>query len=278
MHPRSNTTHFGKFIAILKRMWSQSSGSDTPITRTASESPILPRIDTGPSIKKLLLPDERSMSDMRLPPIESIDTTIHVPWLLVAAEERRKLSEDVVVESDAVSMASLVSCSTHTGRVDVQDRAGGANVAGYRLSTGESFMNSISSGGLHLWNGNTNGVDIRSGQSPPLPSVVRVPGNMPPKMPAQPLSEKQQNSVDLTLVSTFRRIRRLLVPGEDKLPLTQKAICIAPAQCAEVNAVSFLSVVASSLTSSYVADSGRINWRSKSTDESFPSLRVCPVS
>ncbi|KAI6154235.1 hypothetical protein BKA82DRAFT_4099029 [Pisolithus tinctorius] len=239
MHPRSNTTHFKSLLpSCLNRIWSQSSSSDTPITRTASESPILPRIDTGPSIKKLLLPDERSMSDMRLPPIESIDTTIHVPWLLDAAEERRKLSEDVVVESNAVSMASLVSCSTHTGRVDVQDRAGGAN--------------SISSGGLHLWNENTN-----------EPAAVRVPGNMPPKMPAQPLSEKQQNSDDLTL---------------DKLPLTQKAICIAPAQCAEVNAVSFLSVVASSLTSSYVADSGRINWRSKSTDESFPSLRVCPVS
>ncbi|KAI6012757.1 hypothetical protein F5J12DRAFT_820402 [Pisolithus orientalis] len=113
------------------------------------------------------------MSDMRLPPIESIDPTIHVPWLLDAAEERRKLSEDVVVESNAVSMASLVSCSTHTGRVDVQDRAGGANVAGYRLSTGESAMNSISSGGLHLWNGNTNEVDIRSGQSPPLVGRAR---------------------------------------------------------------------------------------------------------
>lgn len=133
MHPRFNTTHSQKFIDILNRIWSQSSSSDTPITRTASESPILPRIDTGPSIKKLLLPDERSMSDMRLSPIESIDPTIHVPWLLDAAEERRKLSEDVVVESNAVSMASLVSCSTHTGRVDVQDRAGGANVAGYRL-------------------------------------------------------------------------------------------------------------------------------------------------
>ncbi|KAI6031009.1 hypothetical protein EDC04DRAFT_2710177, partial [Pisolithus marmoratus] len=68
----------------------QTQAATSPILPVAPKSPILPHIDTGPSIKKLLLPDERSLSDMRLPPIEPVDvkflfTVVFLCSLLFAA-------------------------------------------------------------------------------------------------------------------------------------------------------------------------------------------------
>ncbi|KAI6031023.1 hypothetical protein EDC04DRAFT_2898304 [Pisolithus marmoratus] len=114
MQLRTNTTHKQKFAVILKRMRSPNSRSDSPNTGTTSEPPILPRIDTGPSIKKLLLPDERSPSDMRLPPIAPIDPTIYIPLLLEAVEERCGLSERVVQKCDAISIVSQDSSVSTT--------------------------------------------------------------------------------------------------------------------------------------------------------------------
>ncbi|KAI5994962.1 hypothetical protein EDC04DRAFT_2803392, partial [Pisolithus marmoratus] len=69
----------------------------SPILESAPKSPILPHIDTGPSIKKLLLPDERSLSDMRLPPIEPVDvrflfTIVFLCSLPFAANHRHALA------------------------------------------------------------------------------------------------------------------------------------------------------------------------------------------
>ncbi|KAI6154237.1 hypothetical protein BKA82DRAFT_998657 [Pisolithus tinctorius] len=158
-------TRLRKSATILNRIWPQSLCSDTPVVGTTSHSPILPQIDTGFSIMKLLLPDERSLSDMRLPPIEPVDPTIHIALLLDAAEESCKLSEDVGEANETSMIPRIPSGSTRSGHTDVQHRAGGANDAGYcRRSIGSktSAMNLFSSGGLHHEDGNANEVHGQS--------------------------------------------------------------------------------------------------------------------
>ncbi|KAI6136059.1 hypothetical protein F5141DRAFT_1072028 [Pisolithus sp. B1] len=107
--------HLQKPVANLKRMWQHNSGNDSPVFETTSGPPILPCIDTDPSIKHLLLPDERSPSDMRLPPIEPVDPTIHIPLLLDVVEERCNSSENVDRESKTISMISQAPSVSTTG-------------------------------------------------------------------------------------------------------------------------------------------------------------------
>ncbi|KAI6097278.1 hypothetical protein EDD16DRAFT_1669192 [Pisolithus croceorrhizus] len=224
-------------VAKLKPVWLQNSGSDPPVfeSRTTSGPPILPHIDTDPSIKQLLLPDERSPSDMRLPPIELVDPTIRMPSLLGTVEERHNSSESVVREANTISMISRApSCTTHTRGV------------GYRLSTDSraSSMNVPFSGYRHHFNGDTVENGNQSRQSSPLVGLRRscvhptacAPTNMRTAFPAQssqPPSEKRRNKAIPTSFSPFRRIRRYLTPSGDQLPLTQRAVWIAPARCAE---------------------------------------------
>lgn len=164
MQSRTTTMRLRKSAAILNRIWPQNLGSDTPVVGTTSQSPILPHIDTGPSVMKLLLPDKRSLSDMRLPPIEPMDPTIHMPSLLDAAEESRKLSEDVGEANETSMIPRIPSGSTHSRRTGVQHRADGVNDVGYCRSIGSrtSAINLFSSGGLHHEDGNANEVHGQS--------------------------------------------------------------------------------------------------------------------
>ncbi|KAI6031020.1 hypothetical protein EDC04DRAFT_77747 [Pisolithus marmoratus] len=199
--------------------------------RTTSESSVLPEIDS-PLIKKLLLPDERSLSDMELPPIERVGLTIHAPLLLYAVEGRFRSSENVMKERDAISIISQApSRTTHTRGVDVQHGVGGTNVTGYRLSTGSSMsaINLLSPRGDHHRDGGMNKVDSQLRRSSQLLSAVRVP-NVHADLAAKPPSQKQRNGADLPKVPAFRRIRQLLLPSGNRTPL---AIWIMPAQCTE---------------------------------------------
>lgn len=247
-HSRSNTTRLPqKFTAILKRMRLRGSCGDTPITGATlgchvelfisnPKTPMLPEIDTGPSIRKVLLPDEQSLSEMRLPPIEPMDPTIHISSLPEEAEERHESSENDAGEFNAISVISRVpSCGTHAHSVDVGNRAGTVDIAGYRLSTGSgaSATSFLSSGGLHHCDGNTNDAGNQWRPSPPLLPEARSLTSTPAEMPAQPTSENRQNHADLPSVSAFKRIRQLLVPGGNRLPVSQRAVWIAPAQCTQ---------------------------------------------
>ncbi|KAI5994963.1 hypothetical protein EDC04DRAFT_1216222 [Pisolithus marmoratus] len=132
---------------------------------------------------------------------------------------------------------SGVQRTTDTHDVDVQYRGGEPNAAGYHLSTGStvSTINFLSSGGRHHWDGHTSRVDSQSRQSLPLslPSAAHAPTNARAELLTQPPSEKQRNDLDLPLLPTFSRIRRLLDPSGNRLPPTRKAVRIAPAQCVE---------------------------------------------
>ncbi|KAI6012739.1 hypothetical protein F5J12DRAFT_820189 [Pisolithus orientalis] len=119
-HSRSNATRLPqKFTAILKRTRPRGSRGDTPITGATlgchvelfisdPKTPMLPEIDTGPSIRKVLLPDEWSLSEMRLPPIELMDPTIHMSSLPEEAEERHESSDNDAREFNAISVISRV--------------------------------------------------------------------------------------------------------------------------------------------------------------------------
>ncbi|KAI6120994.1 hypothetical protein EDD16DRAFT_1574263 [Pisolithus croceorrhizus] len=233
-------------VANLKPVRLQNSGSYPPVfeSRTTSAPPVLPHIDTDPSIKQLPLPDERSLSDMRLPPIELVDPTICMPYLLGSVEERHNSSESIVREASTISMVSQApSCTTDTRGV------------GYRLSTDSraSSMNVPFSGYQHHFDGDTVEIGKQSRQSSlsvghrrscvMLFQIWRfqhptacAPTNVRTALPTQssrPQSEKGRSKAAPTPFSPFRRIRRYLTPSGDQLPLTQRAVLIAPAKCAE---------------------------------------------
>lgn len=228
----TSMTHLQRFSANLKLALLQNSDSDSLVVEANSGPPTLPHIDTDPSIKKLLLPDEQSLSDMRIPPIEPVDPAIHMPLLLDTVEERHNLSENIVGEHDAVSLISQApEHSTHT------------HLVGYHLSadSGAATTNPPFSEHQQHQDGKMN----NSLSRPSSPSMMHsttacTPNSIRtefPTRPSQPLPEKRRNNVTPTF-PTFKRIWRFLVPSRDQLPHTQRAVCIAPAQCAEPVVVS----------------------------------------
>lgn len=231
---RTSTAHLQWFSAKLQPALLQNSDSDSPVVETTSGPPTLPHIDTDPSIKKLLLPDEQSLSDMRIPPIEPIDPAIHVPLLLDTVEERHNLSENVG-ECDAVSLTS--QAPEHTTHTDL---------AGYRLSTdsGAETANPPFSehqqhrGGKTIANNGLSRLSLRStSHSTAACTSNSIPTEFPTQI-GQPLPEKKRNNVAPTSFPIFKRIRQFLAPSRVRLSLTQRAVCIAPAQCAEPVVVS----------------------------------------
>ncbi|KAI6120992.1 hypothetical protein EDD16DRAFT_1574199 [Pisolithus croceorrhizus] len=101
-------------------------------------------------------------------------------------------------------------------------------VPGYRLSTGSRAP---------ATNSNIE-FDGQSRRRAPLTlhSTACTPTNEhagSPTQPGQPSFEKRRNKVFLALYPPFSRIRQFLSPSADRLPLTQRAVWIAPAQCAE---------------------------------------------
>ncbi|KAI6152745.1 hypothetical protein EDD17DRAFT_1634693 [Pisolithus thermaeus] len=242
-------------VANLKPVRLQNSGSYPPVfeSRTTSAPPVLPHIDTDPSIKQLPLPDERSLSDMRLPPIELVDPTICMPYLLGSVEERHNSSESIVREASTISMVSQApSVSTtnlwlfcyrgkkwafHDTHYDMQCTTDTRGV-GYRLSTDSraSSMNVPFSGYQHHFDGDTVEIGKQSRQSSLSHPTACAPTNVRTALPTQssrPQSEKGRSKAAPTPFSPFRRIRRYLTPSGDQLPLTQRAVLIAPAKCAE---------------------------------------------
>ncbi|KAI6105984.1 hypothetical protein EV401DRAFT_2012234 [Pisolithus croceorrhizus] len=216
---RTNTTRSQRFTANLKPMWLQNWGSDSPVVKTTSGPPILPRIDTDPSLKKLLLPEERSLSDMWIPPIEHVDPTIHMPSFLDTVEERRNSSENVVraIESNADFLISQVPL--HTTHI---------RVPGYRLSTDSRASATNSSIEIDSQSRQRSPLTPHSTACAPTSAHARFP-----TQPSQPSTEKRRNKVFLALFPPFSRIRRFLAPSADRLPLTQRAVWIAPARRAE---------------------------------------------
>ncbi|KAI6136065.1 hypothetical protein F5141DRAFT_1072123 [Pisolithus sp. B1] len=205
---RTNTTRSQRFTANLKPMWLQNWGSDSPVVKTTSGPPILPHIDTDPSLKKLLLPEERSLSDMWIPPIEHVDVRfssrpIHMPSFLDAVGERRNSSENVR--------------TTHI------------RVPGYRLSTDSRASATNSS--IELTGQSRQRAPLTL-HSYSLCTNKCTCQDSPPNQ-GQPSFEKRRNRVLLALFLPFSRIRQFLAPSADRLPLTQRAVWIAPAQCAE---------------------------------------------
>lgn len=188
-----------------------------------------------PSIKKLLLPDEQSLSDMRIPPIEPVDPAIHVPLLLDIVEERHNSSENVIGKCDAISLIS--QAPEHTTHM---------HLMGYRLSkdSGAATMNPPFSEHQHHRDGKTianNSLSRLCSPSTLRSTTPRTPNSIHtefPTRPGQPLPETRRNNVVSIPFPTFERIRRFLAPSRDRLPLTQRAVCIAPAQCAEPVVVS----------------------------------------
>ncbi|KAI5998226.1 hypothetical protein EDD15DRAFT_306116 [Pisolithus albus] len=230
----TNTMHLQKLSSNLKPTRLHNSDSGSPVLKTTSGPPTLPHIDTGPSIKKLLLPDEQSLSDMRIPPIEPVDPAIHVPLLLDTAEERHNSSENVIGKCGAVSLIS--QAREHTAH---------AHLAGYRLSkdSGVATTNPPFSEHPEHRDGKTianNNLSRPSSLSMMHSTTARTPNIIRtefPTRPSQPLHEKRRNNVTPTF-PTFKKIRQFLAPSRDRLPLTQRAVCIAPAQCAEPVVVS----------------------------------------
>ncbi|KAI6120996.1 hypothetical protein EDD16DRAFT_813335 [Pisolithus croceorrhizus] len=225
--------HLQKPVANLKCMWQHNSSNDSPVFETTSGPPTLPCIDTDPSIKHLLLPDERSLSDIRIPPIKP--PTIDIP-LLNMVDERCNSSENVDRKSKTISMITQAPlCTTHTTRG-----------AAYHLSTDTrvSAMNVPFPGYPHRSDRDTIEIDNQLRQSSLLHPTTCAPTNTCtafPTQPTQPPSEKPWNRANLASFSLFRRIRRFLASTRDRPP---PVVWIMPAQFEEVNIPSPPSVVA----------------------------------
>ncbi|KAI6097282.1 hypothetical protein EDD16DRAFT_615028 [Pisolithus croceorrhizus] len=84
--------------------------------------------------------------------------------------------------------------------------------------------------------GDTIEIDNQSRQSSPLHPTACAPTNTCtafPTQPTQPSSGKPWNRANLASFPLFRRIRRVLASTRDRVPLTQRAVWIAPAQFVE---------------------------------------------
>ncbi|KAI5994959.1 hypothetical protein EDC04DRAFT_1215908 [Pisolithus marmoratus] len=157
-----------------------------------------------------------------------------MPLLLDAVDEGFQLSKNIARESSAISLTSQApSCTTHTHDMGVQDRASHESVVVFHLSTGSraSAMDHLPSRNRCRWDGNTNGVDHQLRQSPSLHSATRTLADAHTRLPAGSLFERKRNNTDLP---TPRKIRRLPDPSGSWLRLAQRAVWIAPAQCAEM--------------------------------------------
>ncbi|KAI6097281.1 hypothetical protein EDD16DRAFT_1669301 [Pisolithus croceorrhizus] len=164
---------------------------------------------------------------MRIPPIEPVDPTIHMPSQPDTVGDRCNLSENVIMESNTISMISQAPSRTASTRCE----------AGYCLSTSsrKSATNLSCSGYRRHRGGDTiDSIDNQSRHDSLLCPTACTPTNVKTEFPTQPPPKpKRRSKVHLISFPTLKRIRRLLASSGDQPLLTQKAVWIAPAQCAE---------------------------------------------